>query len=260
MEQRKDTELREILDYLECGALPDDDSRARKIVLQGSQFAVIDEILYFMDPKQKNQSRVAVPKHLHLQIFREAHSSPHYGHFYGQCLYNTLTTRWWWEGMFSDAKKFVKSYPEYANVMGSGRVNKPPLHPIRVTRQFQILGIDVMDLPVIDQDNKHVVVIQDLFTKYPMVFTVQDKKTARISRQIVEEVILLFGVLECLLSDRSTSLLSNLILDLCRILGITKLNTTAYHQQCNGAVERLNRTLKTPNRGSVSTYRGHTPN
>jgi hypothetical protein len=66
--------------------------------------------------------------------------------------------------------------------MGSGRVNKPPLHPIPVTRQFQILGIDVMDLPVIDQDNKHVVVIQDLFTKYPMVFTVQDKKTARISR------------------------------------------------------------------------------
>ena len=139
-------------------------------------------ILYFMDPKQKNQSRVAVPKHLHLQIFREAHSSPHYGHFSGQCLYNTLTTRWWWEGMFSDAKKFVKSCPEYANVMGSGRVNKPPLHPIPVTRQFQILGIDVMDLPVIDQDNKHVVVIQDLFTKYPMVFTVQDKKTARISR------------------------------------------------------------------------------
>ena len=36
MEQRKDTELQEILDYLECGALPDDASRARKIVLQGS--------------------------------------------------------------------------------------------------------------------------------------------------------------------------------------------------------------------------------
>ena len=35
MKQRKDTELRDILDYLECGALPDDDSQARKIVLQG---------------------------------------------------------------------------------------------------------------------------------------------------------------------------------------------------------------------------------
>ena len=157
MEQRKDTELREILDYLECGTLPDDDSRARKIVLQGSQFAAIDEILYFVDPKQKNQRRVAVPEHLRQQILREAHSSPYSGHLSGQRLYNTLTTRWCWEGMFSDANKFVKSCPECAIVTGSGRVNRPPLHPIPVSRPFQILG-------------KHVVVIQDLFTKWPMVF------------------------------------------------------------------------------------------
>ena len=32
--------------------------------------------------------------------------------------------------------------------------------------------------------------------------------------------------------------------DVCRILGIKKLNTTAYHTQCNGMVERLNCTLK----------------
>ena len=30
----------------------------------------------------------------------------------------------------------------------------------------------------------------------------------------------------------------------CQLLGITKLNTTAYHLQCDGVVERLNRTLK----------------
>lgn len=39
--------------------------------------------------------------------------------------------------------------------------------PIPVSRPFQILGIDIMDLPLTDQGNKHdiVVVIQDLFTK-----------------------------------------------------------------------------------------------
>ena len=203
MEQRKDKELREILDYLECGALPDDDSRARKIVLQGSQFAVIDEILYFIDPKQKNQRRVAVPEHLRQQIMREVHSSPYSGHFSGQRLYNTLATRWWWEGTFSDAKKFVKSCPECAIVMGSGRVNKPPLHPIPVSRPFQILGIDVMDLPVTDQGNKHVVVIQDMFSKWPMVFAVPDQKTTHISRLIAEEVISLFGVPESLPRDEA---------------------------------------------------------
>ena len=41
-----------------------------------------------------------------------------------------------------------------------------------------------------------------------------------------------------------TNLLSFLMKETCMLLGITKLNTTANHPQCNGAVERFNRILK----------------
>ena len=34
------------------------------------------------------------------------------------------------------------------------------------------------------------------------------------------------------------------MLDICELLGIWKLNTTVYHPQYNGIVERFNRTLK----------------
>ena len=47
-EQRKDQRLREILDYLEHGTLPRDDSEARKVAIQSSQFDVIDGILYLL--------------------------------------------------------------------------------------------------------------------------------------------------------------------------------------------------------------------
>ena len=70
-----------------------------------------------------------------------------------------------------------------------------------------------------------------------------DQWALRIAKILVNEVILFFGVPMALLSDRGTKLLSYLIQDLCSILGITKLNTTAYHPQCNGMVERFNRTL-----------------
>ena len=102
-----------------------------------------------------------------------------------------------------------------------------------------------MDLPVTERGNKHVVVFQDLFTKWPMVFPLPDQKALRIARLIAEEVVPLFGVPECLLSDRGTNLLSHLVLDLCRMLGITKLDTMAHNPQCDGAVKRFNRTLKT---------------
>ena len=54
----------------------------------------------------------------------------------------------------------------------------------------------------------------------------------------------MFGVPESLLSDRGANLLANVMMDVCSLLGITKLNTTAYHPQCNGMIERMYRTLK----------------
>jgi len=42
--------------------------------------------------------------------------------------------------------------------------------------------------------------------------------------------------------------------DICKMLGIEKLNTTASHPQCNGAVERFNRTLKTMLRKQAATF------
>ena len=39
--------------------------------------------------------------------------------------------------------------------------------------------------------------------------------------------------------------MSYLIKDICSLLGIHKLNTTAYHPQCDGLVKRFNRSLKT---------------
>ena len=71
---------------------------------------------------------------------------------------------------------------------------------------------------------------------------------------LTEEVIPLFGVPEALLSDRVTNLMSHLMLDICKKLGIRKLNTTAYHPKCDGMVERFNKTLKTAIRKHAATY------
>ena len=78
-----------------------------------------------------------------------------------------------------------------------------------------------------------------------MVFPTPDQKSIRIVRLLTEEVVPAFGVPEALLSDRGTNLLSHLMQDVCNLLGTRKLNTTAYHPQCDGMVERFNRTLKT---------------
>ena len=66
----------------------------------------------------------------------------------------------------------------------------------------QILGID---LPTTDRGNSHVVVVQDLFTKWHFAFAIPDQKSERIARLLTDEIIPVFGVPEALLSDRGTS-------------------------------------------------------
>ena len=118
----------------------------------------------------------------------------------------------------------------------------PPLQPTPVSRPFQILGVEVMDLPRTERGNKHVIVFQDILIKWPIVVPILDQKTSRVLQILVEEVIPIFGIPEALLRDRGTNLLSHLMQDVCRLLGIEKHNTTAYHPQCNGPTERFNRT------------------
>ena len=155
-------------------------------------------------------------------------------------LYNALIRTWWWEGMYSYVNRYCKSCPQCVTVSGAGRTGRPTIRPI----PFQIFGVDVMDLPKTESGNKHVLVFQDFLTKWPLVFPIPDQKTTRISQILVEEIVPVFGVPEALLSDRGTNLLSFLMKEVCNLLGIEKLNTTAYHPQCNGLTERFNRTLK----------------
>ena len=129
--------------------------------------------------------------------------------------------------------------------MGTGKTLRPPLHPIPVDRLFQIVGVDIMELPKTSRGNNYVVVFQDFLSKFPLVFPVPDQKTERLARLLVEQVVPLFGVPEALLSDRGANLLSHLMTSVCQLLGVKKLNTTSYHPQCDGLVERFNRTLKT---------------
>ena len=253
-EQKRDPVLQAMIQYQKKGVLPGDPLLAKRIAAQATQFELVDGVLCFIDLKRRNKKRVVVPSHLREKLIGEVHGGPMSGHFATTRIFTTLSRTWWWDGMYQDVNRHCKTCPQCVMVTGAGRPGHPPLKPIPVSRPFQIMGIDIMDLPRTNQGNKHVIVVQDFLTKWPFVFAVPDQKTHRIARLIVEEIVPMVGVPEALLSDRGTNLLSHLMRDVCELLGVEKLNTTAYHPQCNGQVERFNRTLKTMIRKHVSKF------
>lgn len=89
-EQGKHPNLKEMIDVLWNGVLPEDPDTARKFSAQECPFALMDGILYFIDANHSNCRRVAVPFHLQEKQLRESHCGIYSGHFSWNQPCNTL--------------------------------------------------------------------------------------------------------------------------------------------------------------------------
>ena len=157
-------------------------------------------------------------------------------------MYSELSRHYWWPKMRSDVTKWTQGCLVCAT-HSTGRAPRPPLTPLPVAGPFDRVGIDVQRLPRSHQGNQYAVVLMDYVTKWPEVFPVADQSAATIARLLVEEVVSRHGVPTEVLSDRGRAFLSSLMKEVQSLLGFHKINTSAYHPQTDGLVERFNRTL-----------------
>ena len=87
-------------------------------------------------------------------------------------------------------------------------------------------------------------VVLTISPKWVEAFAVPDQRADTIAKLFVEHVVCRHGVPEELLSDREANFLSDLIKSVCDIiLGVKKINTSGYHPQTDGLVEKFNSTL-----------------
>ena len=121
-----------------------------------------------------------------------------------------------------------------------GQAVRPPLTPIPVAGPFDRVGVNVLHFPKSSAGNQYAVVFVDYLTKWPEVFATPDQSALTIAKLFVEEVVCRHGVPGQLLSDRGKAFLSQLMKEVCGVLGVKKINTTAYHPQTDGLVERFN--------------------
>jgi hypothetical protein len=82
-----------------------------------------------------------------------------------------------------------------------------------------------------------------IFTKWTEAFPIPNKEAAVVARVLVEQVFCRFGTPISLLSDNGTEVDSSIMREVCKLLGIDKMHTTAYKASTNAAIERFHRTL-----------------
>ena len=60
---------------------------------------------------------------------------------------------------------------------------------------------------------------------------------------LLDNIVLRYGAPRTFLTDRGTNFLSKLISELCDMINTKKINTTPYHPECDGMLERFNGAL-----------------
>ena len=154
-----------LITFLEEGELPDDPKLAKRMVLEQSQYDLIDDILHHENPVDPGCWRQVVPPALREKLLNESHGGKFSGHFAEKKMYDTLRKSYWWPGMRKDVRTHCRSCLNCATRKGTGRAGRPPLQQIPVEGPFHHLGVDVLQLPLTEAGNRYVVVFMDYLTK-----------------------------------------------------------------------------------------------
>ncbi len=111
-------------------------------------------------------------------------------------------------------------------------------------RHFSHLHVDLVGPLQYSNNFNYIFTIIDRTSKWMETIPLSEMSTAACAKALTFTWISRFGVPEMITSDRGPQFTSNLWFQLCEMLNISHKQTTAYHPESNGAVERLHRRLK----------------
>ena len=200
---------------------------------------MIEDVLYHLTADKSLQ--IVLPKEEKIVVFREVHQGKFSGHLRDAKIHSQLSKVYWRPNIHKDIISWCRACKVCASRQ-VGKPIKPYLTPIPVGGAFYWVGMDIIKFPRTGMTYAEVFV--DYLTKWLEVFATSDQTSPTIARLLVEEVIAHHGVPSELLSDRETSFLSKLMLDVYKLMGITKTNTTAYHPQTDGLVGQFHQLIR----------------
>ena len=209
-------------------------------------YAFEDDVLvrFVKDEFEEYVRRIAVPRGRREQVLRLAHSDQVSGHFGSKKTLAKVKQHFFWPGMRSTVSDYVKQCEacQRAAPVKGGRAPLSPLPCISVP--FSTVAFDIVGpLPVSASGHRYILTCMCLFSKFPDAIPLRRCDNETVCNALIE-IFSRYGVPKCLLTDQGSVFTSHLTRQLCKAFGILKIQTSPYHPQSNGALERWHACLK----------------
>ena len=223
------------------------DIKTRKLFQLWDQLRVKDGVLlrlFLNTDTQHTHHQLVVPKCLQEEILSHLHAGAAGGHLGRFKTLGKLKLRYYWPGHYKDVEQYCSTCHTCATRKTPVPTAKAPLQNITVGYPMQMVGVDLLGpFPRSPTGNIYLVVAVDYFTKWAEAYPVPNMEATTVANVLTNEMFFRFSPPEKLHSDQGRQFESRVIKEVCRILQIKKSRTSPYHPQCDGLVERYNRTI-----------------
>ena len=170
------------------------------------------------------------------------------GHLRYKKMYAELQRRAWWPGMQTDCKHHATSCKP---CQARGTPNDQRLRSIPILRNpgvfapFETVSVDILQLNQDKHGMTYIIVAVDHFTKWVEAEAYTSAPTAiDVNTFMLSHFYFRHGAIGTILADNGKNITVNeLNATLLSMLGARIRNTTAYHPQANGQVERFNKPI-----------------
>ena len=193
-----------------------------------------------------NYWQIIVPASMRPTILHQMHNNIISGHLGVKKTREKTLQKFYWFGIRDEIYNWVHQCEECGQNKKPSTTPPAPLGKMPTGAPLDRLATDFLGpFPETPRGNKHILVVTDTFTKWVEIFATPDQSAKTTASILLNEVIARFGCPYDLLSDQGKNFESKIFTELCRLLEIRKLRTSAANPQCNGQAERFNRTLLT---------------
>ncbi|PZC84206.1 hypothetical protein B5X24_HaOG205401 [Helicoverpa armigera] len=183
-------------------------------------------------------------KHDRQVILNDFHLLPTSGHAGMRRMLTNIKKYYFWPGLESDVKTFVKKCIQCQKHKYTVQVKEPMVITSTAHSAFDKIFLDLVG--PLDKDSynfSYILTLQCELSKYVCAYPLVTKTSTEVARTFVNNFILQHGVPREIATDRGAEFMSDTIKEVCELLRIKKLNSTAYHHQSIGALENSHKNL-----------------
>ena len=185
--------------------------------------------------------RPVVPASLVTRVIAGVHDVAHPG---GNATLRDVRRRFVWNGMASAVKAYCRSCLPCQQAKITRHVKSPVATLEMPDHRFHALHLDIVGPLPESEGQTYLLTVIDRYSRWLEAIPLASVTALSCARALLRHWVARFGTPATIATDRGRQFTSQLWSELSALLGVRHHQTTSYHPQSNGLIERQHRTLK----------------